>query len=168
MRYALARADSSSAAGLTFCGDRVDRRVEPAQETGEGGKGESRRGARSAIGGALLREEVQREDDIFRVFCKKKHVELLSLPRALGAPSLPVQGPNQRCPHRHVRATTCSSSALAGRHSQILVGDLFPIEVVQKFGAIFVGVQDTHGTQLAIVEDGQLHARRENRRVDVQ
>ena len=67
-----------------------------------------------------------------------------------------------------MRMTKHSRSSLEGRHSQVFVGDLFAIEVVQKFGAIFVGIQDTHSTQMTVVEDGLPIRRNENWRVHVQ
>lgn len=61
-----------------------------------------------------------------------------------------------------------STNKLEGRDSQVFVGDLFAIEIVQKFGAIFVGIQDPHSTQMTVVEDGLAIRRSENRRVNVQ
>lgn len=53
-------------------------------------------------------------------------------------------------------------------HSQILVGNLVAVVVVEELPAILVGIQDTNSADLSVVEDGQLDCREEYRSVDIE
>lgn len=110
-----------------------------------------------------------RENDISRMLQKITNLMLSSLfPTLSVRPAATSKGLTSVARARHMRTVTKGRSALEGRHSQVFVGNLFAIEVVQKFGAIFVGIKDPHSTQMSVVEDGLPIRRGKNRRVHVQ